>query len=177
MFEFQNLTEAVRGCMVAEVERDTLQAALYVSDRLSAQGRVDYPRLLREAVAFYDPQWLADRLGECGRINPTEVRRYKGVPKVVKTASNAAEMLADGEYNRFYIRGLCLFVLEGSPDAELEIYRGKPVSHPRPESQARIGRRVRAADLLNDLRSSVGVDTALGVPAGPNSGLSVRIPA
>jgi hypothetical protein len=30
--------------------------------------------------------------------------------------------------------------------------------------------------LLDDLRTNVGVDTALGLPAGPNSGLSAMIP-
>jgi hypothetical protein len=56
MFTFENLTEAVRGLAVAEVERDTLQGTLYSSDRLSIQGKADYPGLIREAVACHDPQ-------------------------------------------------------------------------------------------------------------------------
>ncbi len=87
----------------------------------------------------------------------------------------AAETLAEGEFNRFYIRGVCRAVL-ANEQHEVEVYRAKAVAQPRPESQAKIGTRVNAATLLDDLRHNVGVDTALGVPAGPNSGLSVRRP-
>lgn len=47
--------------------------------------------------------------------------------------------------------------------------------NPRVESQAKIGAIVNAEELLADIRVNVGVDTALGLPAGPNSGLSVQI--
>jgi hypothetical protein len=40
-----------------------------------------------------------------------------------------------------------------------------------------IGRRLNAQALLGDLRKHVGVDTALGLPPGPNSGLSGRLVA
>ncbi len=93
---------------------------------------------------------------------------------MAKVASNAAEMLAEGELNRFFIRGLCICMTAADVNAEVEIYRAKEVEKPRSESQMRIGKRVRASALLNDLRQNIAVDTALGVPAGPNSGLSVR---
>jgi len=49
-------------------------------------------------------------------------------------------------------------------------------SNTRPESQRMIGNTISAKALLDDLRAHIGVDTALGLPAGPNSGLSVRLP-
>jgi hypothetical protein len=89
--------------------------------------------------------------------------------------SNAHEMLGEGEFNRFYIRGLCLRAIEdGIPD--VEVYRAKPVDSPRPESQALIGQRIKAEALLQDLRARTNVEPALGCPPGPNSGLSVRLP-
>ena len=89
--------------------------------------------------------------------------------------SNAAEMLAEGEFNRFFVRGLCLYAkASGIPD--LLIYRAKSVSHPRPGSEARIGQLISAEELLADLRAGE-VETALRIPGGPNSGISVRLPA
>ena len=46
------------------------------------------------------------------------------------------------------------------------------VENPRPESQAKVGALFDAKQLLNDLRTSQGVEPALGIPPGPNSGLS-----
>jgi hypothetical protein len=60
----------------------------------------------------------------------------------------------------------------------VEVYRAKPVQDPRPRSRQIIGTRIDAQRLLGDLRAHPGgIDSALGVPAGPNSGLSVRLPA
>jgi hypothetical protein len=88
---------------------------------------------------------------------------------------NAHEMLAEGEFNRFYIRALCLRAIEDGV-SEVIVYRAKDVEHARSESQQKIGSRVAAELLLRDLRTHVGVDTALGLPPGPNSGLSVHLP-
>lgn len=92
-----------------------------------------------------------------------------------KVPVTAPDTLAEGEFNRFYVRGLCLRAIEkGIP--EMEVYRGKPVRQPRPESKAMIGKRISAQILLEDLRQSPGVEPALGLPPGPNSGLTVRLP-
>jgi hypothetical protein len=89
--------------------------------------------------------------------------------------ATAPETLAEGEFNRFYIRGLCVRALaEGI--TELVIYRAKQVENPRSESTAKIGLKISAQALLTDLRANPGVDTALGLPPGPNSGLSVKLP-
>ena len=89
--------------------------------------------------------------------------------------SNAHQMLAEGEFNRFYIRALCVRASEDN-NVEVIVYRAKAVENARSASQQMIGQRMSAEALLHDLRSSPGVDTALGLPPGPNSGLSVRLP-
>jgi hypothetical protein len=86
-------------------------------------------------------------------------------------------MLAEGEFNRFYLRGLCL---RGKDDgfSHLEIYRGKAVSEPRPESQAKIGCLINVDVLLAALRSLdfVSVEqSGFAIPSGPNSGLTAQI--
>jgi len=162
--------------MLAEIERDIAGNTLYLSDNLSEQGRLDYPQLLRDAARGGSDASLAAALRS--RLNSHEKpRKLKSgdfsKPPVMR--SNAHEMLAEGEFNRFYIRALCVRAIEdGIP--EVVVYRAKAVVNARPESEAKIGQRMAAEPLLRDVRTHPGVDTALGLPPGPNSGLSARLP-
>ena len=99
----------------------------------------------------------------------------RGGTTQVRMPKNAPEMLAEGEFNRLYARGVCRRAIAQGIE-EVTIYRAKDVSNPRPESEMKIGTRVNAKLLLEDLRTHQGVDPALGLPGGPNSGLSVRLP-
>ena len=174
MISFHNLSEAVRKHMVEEIMADVATDTIFLSPRLTDTGRVDYPILLHEAAIKYDPAWLADQVNTRGMIKDMEER--KGRP--VKVPYTAAQTMAEGDFNRYYIRGVCLAVLGGNPEAEVEVYRAKAVEDPRPASQAWVGRRVKAGRLLADLLAhKQDLSTALGIPGGPNSGLSVRIPA
>jgi hypothetical protein len=83
-------------------------------------------------------------------------------------------VLAQGEFNRYYIRGVCRRALEAGI-LDVEVYRARLVAAPRPDSEALIGRRLDAEQLIADLRTHMGVDTALGL-GRPNSGLSVCLP-
>lgn len=87
---------------------------------------------------------------------------------------DAAETLAEGEFNRFYLRGLCRRAIRDRIES-VEIYRAKEVANPRSESSMMLGQRLDAQRLLADLRANLGVDTALHLPPGPNSGLSARL--
>ena len=106
-------------------------------------------------------------------LKSVERRRTKSGIITAKVPKDANKTLAEGEFNRYYIRGVCKKAI--SEGLEIEVYRAKQVEKPRPESQALIGKTLDPKTLLDDLRERIGVDTALGVPAGPNSGLSVRL--
>ena len=170
-----NLTdlEHVREDMLQELESDLSQDTLYISPRLSEAGTSQYPDLLREAIARHDEDWLAGEIRSRHLLRTHEIRHTKRGQVRAKVPVTAPETLAEGEFNRFYVRGVCCSSLAGG-ETEVEVYRAKPVSDPRPESQRKVGSRVAAESLLSDLRTHPGVDTALGIPAGPNSGLSVR---
>lgn len=108
-------------------------------------------------------------------MNATEQRRKpSGGYSTVSVPVTAADTLAEGEFNRFYVRGLCRRNLQDR-DGQLVVHRAKTVAQPRPESEALIGTNPDAQRLLSDLRTNIGVEPALGVPKGPNSGLSVKI--
>lgn len=171
----QNLDTLTRSFMLEEFERDFTGGVLYLSDRLTETGRNIYPRLLREAIESGDDTSLATEIRRLNCLKAVEPRRTpSGGVTTARVPVNAHETLAEGEFNRFYIRALCRRVLgEGG---QLEIYRAKPVSSPRAESQARIGQIVQdPRRLLEDLRTNIGVEPALGLPPGPNSGLSVKL--
>jgi hypothetical protein len=174
--KLENLDAQTRTHMTAEIKADITTTRLYLSNRLSGRGRADYPQLLQQAVEACDDSWLANELRSNGRLNEMEERRKpKGGTTMARVPITAPETLAEGEFNRFYIRGLCVRALTAGT-TELTIYRAKEVENPRPESVAKIGQRISAQALLDDLRANPGVDTALGLPPGPNSGLSARLP-
>jgi hypothetical protein len=150
---------------------------LHISPFLSGQGQRDYANLLREALQNGNDETLAQSLREHRRILRTLPRRNPtGGYSMAATAENAAQVLAESEFNRYYIRALARRAIEDGIQ-ELVVYRAKPVQNPRPESEARIETGLPPQDLLEDLRAHPGDERpALGVPSGPNSGLSVRLP-
>jgi len=162
--------------MLDEVDLDIAQGSLYLGTYWSPHGVADYPQLLREAVSHYDADWLAQQLGHEERLKSRSTRRKPtGGISSFKIPQRAAQILAEGEFNRFYARGLCLAAIEAGIPAVM-VYRARPAKEPREESEHKVGKLVNATALLNDLRVHPGVETALGVPSGPVSGLSVCLP-
>jgi hypothetical protein len=171
-----DLDAETREYMRTEVLRDTADGSLYLSPRLSAKGRAEYEELLLAAVSDGSPESLASDLASLGRLNEMETTTRKGQTYSKRVPVNAAETLAEGEFNRFYARGLCARVVyQGG--GSVRVYRAKEVSSPRTESETMLGTVINAEALLNDLRTSTGVEPALGLPPGPNSGLSVQLAA
>lgn len=176
MLDLPDLDTETRQQMIAELDRDLAAGALYLSNRLTEQGRRAYPTLLREAFEAGDDETLANALAQPGVMAAHETAVRRGRSYMKRVPYNAPRSLAEGEFNRFYIRALCANVISFGGD-HVVVVRAKPVSAPRPESEMLVGTRIDARTLLADLRDHIGVETALGVPAGPNSGLSVRYPA
>jgi hypothetical protein len=171
---YESLDEEVRTYMDQELSLDVSKSCLYISSRLTPTGAKQWPGMLREAILHHDDSWLAEALRTSGVLAAFEERRgQSGKVITARIPITASDTLAEGEFNRFYARGLCAQVLAVG-GTEVEVYRGKDVPSPRPESQAMIGKHLSAAALLDDLRQSGGVDTAMRLPPGPNSGLTVR---
>ena len=174
-FTFHNLDAVTRRYMLQELEMDLRNGKIFLSNRLAADGKEAFPALLREAIAAQDEEWLAEQVQPF--LRDTEERQMSGGDvTTARVPVDAHTQLAEGEFNRYYIRGVCARALDEGIDS-VEVYRGKQVSQPRAESQAKIGQHLSAQALLDDLRSTSGSDDdpMLGVPAGPNSGLTVRL--
>jgi hypothetical protein len=160
----EDLDPRTRELMQDELERDRLEGRVYLSPWLSELGCAHYVDLLALAIRAGTEASLAAFL----RGLLLESYNDRRVP------CNAPSVLAESDFNRYYIRGLCRRALEDQVP-QLEIVRAKEVLAPRAISEKRIGSLVEPSCLLLDLRTHVGAPPVHGVPLW-GSGLSVRIP-
>lgn len=172
-FNFLDLEQNVRELMLSEVEYDVKNNKLYLSKRFSVDGQTQYLDLLKEAIKNGTEESLGRSLAIPGFFNSEETRNTQKGTITAKIPVDAPFIFAEGEFNRFYMRSACLKAITESK--EVEVYRAKDVANARTESQMKIGQKINPKNLLEDLRKNVGVDTALGLPPGPNSGLSIKI--
>lgn len=193
MFHFEELDEATREHMLDEVERDIADGKLYMSKNFSASAKGAYPDLLRKAVREGTEQSLTQALRYAGFWSFIKGRSGFGSPRPLRPMrplksgpsgfgsagstldeiNNAAATFAEGEFNVYYMRGLCLkLIAEGQGQAE--VYRAKAVDEPRAGGKVHAGQIVSCADHLEALRARKGGVSTLGLPRGVNSGLSLR---
>lgn len=171
--DYQDLDAVTRAAMAAEVDRDIATGALYLSPRLTEQGAREWPDLLRAAVTSGTDDGLAQQLISQGLLNTQEQSHRNGKTFWKAVPVTAPATLAEGEFNRMYLRGIAARGVAENRD--IEIYRGRYSANPRRESQALEGQRRPADALLEDLRTHIGVDGVLGLPPGPNSGLTGKL--
>lgn len=172
-FKFDNLTAQTRALMISEVKSDIQNEQLYYSKRFCEAGHRHYADLLLESIENGNEQSLAAALKEKKCFADTETRTTKKGVIYSKIPETASQTLAESEFNRFYMRALALQAIQAKKT--LTIYRARASENPRPESELLIGKQIDPVTLLDDLRKNVWFDTLLGLPPGPNSGLSVKI--
>ena len=165
---YENLDDKTRAYMLAEYEMDSASGRVYVCKRLSDEGRRAFPALLREAIEKHDDAWLSGQLRSL-----TLLTTYSGTGPL-GIGQQVPEIIAEGEFNRYYMRGLCArAVAEGVP--QLQVYRAKVVATRKASLLERIGQFVSPATILAEFHSAHRSDPALASPFGPDTGLSVRI--
>jgi hypothetical protein len=174
--QLHSLDDRIRAFMFSEIALDEERQNLYTSRRFTTRGAAEYPTILKDVVRSGGDADLANRLRTHGCFAETETRQLKsGKISIAKVPVTAAETFAEGEFNRLYLRAICRAAIEDGT-GEVVVYRARYSENPRPESEALVGKTLPAATLLDDLRENPGVDTCLGLPPGPNSGLSARLP-
>lgn len=170
---YEDLDTTTRGFMIQELNVGNP----YQSPRLTERGLDLWPQLLSEACRYNDDIWLEEQLvlNELFKTHEFYIRNGIRYRRRIN-AKKSAQMLAEGEFNRYYLRGICLRAQHEGFE-KLTVYRGKEVSTPRAESEAKIGTDIEANALLTTLRSHdfVSVDSAFSIPSGPNSGLTAKI--
>ena len=170
---YENLDEITRSFMLSEVDLDLSNESPekpYISKRFNELGKQNYVPLLKEAIEHHNDDWLAEQL--CNRGYMKEHEQRKGT--TIKVSVNAHETLSEGEFNRYYVRGLCVRAIDEGID-QVEVYRAKQVNEPRSKSEAMLGKKLSAKVLLENLRESIGVKPDFGLLGGPNSGITIRM--
>src|SRR5258705_10604590 len=99
--------------MLSELDLDFSLGRIYLSPRLSATGRDSWPGLLQDALTEGDDASLAQQLRFQRRLNDLERRTRNGRAFSASVPRNAADTLAEGEFNRHYIRAICRLAGEG----------------------------------------------------------------
>ncbi|MGD1841349.1 MAG: hypothetical protein ACFB0B_10700 [Thermonemataceae bacterium] len=169
-----HLDKTTRKYMLEELVYDMMNAKVYYSARLTNLGINKYLLLLRQACESGDEKTLARELAQTGLMKRKEKRRHRsGAFIEVKVPKNACELLADGEFNKLYIRGLCRVAIEEGK--AIEVYRAKNADFPREQSNAVIGKRLDPEQLLEALRNQNYLATFLGIHPSVNVGLSIRL--
>lgn len=175
---YLELDRDTRRFMQEELERDLQGGTLVLSERLSRRGQDDFVTLLRQAVD--DPngsdEALARQLGSGGRIEAFEPQRGQSrrIGRV-KMASDAHEVLAEYEFNRLYMRAICLRAL-AQGEMQVRVYRARAAVSQKHRSAHLEDRLLPAAAVLEDLRRNAGRETRIGL-GRPRSGLSLCTPA
>ncbi len=167
-FNFVNLTDSVRTKMLSEVEMDISKDNIYISGRLNELGAEKYVEFLKESIENGTEETLEALIDDNNCLNDTEFSNGK----TKKVPSNAAQLIAQSEFNRFFIRAVCLEAIENGIE-NVEVYRARESSWSRPESEVMIGKQINPTELLEDLRSSIGI--APQILPEINSGLSIKI--
>lgn len=174
--QYRNLDGLTRQHMATEIAEDLKGNRLYLSSRLNGAGIAGWAELLAEAMRTSNDTWLAQEIYRRHLLNAIEQRHHRATGKVsvAKVPDNAHEVLAEGEFNRFYMRGICLRAIE--LNSRPVVYRARHSENPRPESERILMQGFEPNALLAALRAEPYVDQALGMPPGPNSGLSIYLP-
>jgi hypothetical protein len=168
MFRFENLDETTRRYMLIEVEQAIKTSQLHLSQRFTVQGRERYPDLLRESVRTGNEDSLTAELQHCFAEREPYGVATRRVP------ATAARTFAEGEFNAFYMRGVCHRAIQEG--CQVEVYRAKEGRTVRLASKLIEGQRHEPKRvLLLFQHSPSGQHRGSGVPAGSNSGLSLRL--
>jgi hypothetical protein len=173
--DLMNLDACTRAYMLAELETDLASGTLYRSPQLSEQGQLHYDHLLRDAVVSGTDVSFAQALVREVAVRPPGRWQHAREIGPDEALAAATALLAEREFHRFYIRGLCRRALEEGVHA-LEIYRARPAEPGRASSDAMVGIRVTASSLLEDLRGEFQSWPPHGLPQCRDPGLSVRLP-
>lgn len=172
-FNFTHLDDHTRKLMMEEIARATDNDQIYISTRFNAIGSGKWVAWLTDAAESHDEHWLAYQIEVSGGMTEFEGRaKPSGGYSVAHVPHTAAETIAEGQFNRFYIAGVCRRAIEAG-QSHVTIYRARHRGEPRPESTALEGTMTDAQALLEKVRNN---QASFGCAMlKPNSGLSVQL--
>jgi hypothetical protein len=133
---YEDLGQRTRQLMLDDLALGIADNRLVISPCLSGQGVRDYPNLQRQVIESGDDASLATALTEQRRLLRSHTRRKRGGGYgIVLTPPKVAGIIAESEFNHYYIRALARRAI-GDCLVELVVVRAWSVTQPRPQSEA-----------------------------------------
>jgi hypothetical protein len=170
---YENLDPTTRRFALAELDWDEEQGRVHIPERIRPEAHAEYSARLRDALRYYDDRWLEDHIEEL--LVESETRRTRGGGQATaRIPTGAARMIAEGDFNRYYMRAVCARAVNEGKQV-VEIYRARLSLEPRTTSSELEGTRLQARELLEDLRGLASQTPSSARLGKPNSGLSVRM--
>jgi hypothetical protein len=173
--DLAHLDSHTRQFMLEEFEADLADGSLYCSPHLNEAGLANYPDLLRDAVLTGTEASLAEALYTGDTVRQPIRRQHLKELGPGEALADVTTNLAEREFHRFYIRGLCRRALDQGVST-LVIYRARPPDPGRAPSNTMVGVRIVVSSLLEDLRGTFRSLPPHGLPQCRDPGLSVRFP-
>lgn len=170
----ENLDATTREFMLKEVNFDIQTDKVFISDKLNQTGREKYTELLISSITNGNDVTFSKSL-QYGCLD--KIYQYintKGTLKTITMPANTAESIAESEFNRYYIRGLCRRTINDGK-MSVQIYRASLTKHTKQKAEEKVGQVANAATLLFDLRRNLNLTCYLGIAFDSNTGLSVRL--
>lgn len=169
-YNFLDLNKEIRELMKEEVVFDKNKGILSKSTRFNDEGNSEYSSILLKSIENGDEKTLSSEL--VGFFKIKEISHNKQGNTIEKDIpTDANETFANTEFNRFYMRALCVFALKNNKN--LEIYRAKGSLNHRIESDTLEGSKIEdVQQALTKLRDNKDYYSFI---AKPNSGLSLKI--
>jgi hypothetical protein len=150
------LAPEIRYLMLEELKLSFDEGEFYYSKQFDELGYREYPRIFLDALASGNPDTLDNALNQPGIFLPN-------------TARKSAQAFIWDEFNKYYMRALCLWVLQ-HPAYEVIKVRGRDSATHRSSSDARFGHTENPKRFLEVLRGTPKIN-----PFGANSGLTLMI--
>lgn len=170
MYEFPELDEVTRGCMLAEfdAEQQCTDPLPYRPSNLTAAGERVFLEIMRQALAAGTEETLGAALNDPSYWIEEQVDRRGRVSR--HTAFERAERFAKTDFNTWYIRGFARRLIDEGID-HCTIYRAAPAYEPRRECLALEGTHHLVSEVYAGHRARyhpVVRRAAFSIPVGPN---------
>ena len=171
--QYENLDPTTRRYALAELDHDIECGDFHASERLRPTAVAEHQHLLRDALRYYDDLWLEERV-DALLIDFEHRRTRSGGTTTAKVPEMASRMLAEHDFNIYYMRGVARRAIEEGRQV-VEVYRARLSLEPRLASIELEGRRIPAGEVISMLRSHPGDNVPMPLLGRQNSGLSVRL--
>lgn len=176
--KFEELDDITRGYMLQSFDAEESNPAPYRGRALSRAGQDAFPQIMNDALRAGNEETLQSALAVSHNWKASETYVRAGVARERKiNIAQASERLALTEFNTWYVRGLCLRLIDESVDL-CQTYRAADPKWEPAECSEHEGQVFSVSEVLGGHRARYwpepGDPHAISIPFGPSCHHSIR---